>query len=223
MFPLRKRVLRISTLAALVGLLASVLSVSAAPAQHSTSAVHQITGTPLEGDIIPGTSSTLVRNDAGVSMTLKTVELAPGSVVTAWWTVFNNPDACQYGDGVLGQCAEMDLFLSPDSLPSVMYAAGHVIGNNGKGHFAGHLSVGDTSGCHLGPIFSDGNPLMFPCNPLSNPRGAEIHIAVHDHGQAVPGMVSDMLSTFDGGCSNLGRGTGPNECATTQVSPHRAQ
>ncbi len=223
MFLLRTRILRMSTLVALVGLLAGAISVSAAPAQQSSSAVYQFNGTPLEGQIIPGTSSKLVRNDSGVSMNLKTTQLEAGSVVTIWWVVFNNPSACSFGDGVLAQCAEMDLFASPDAMPSIMYAAGHVIGNNGKGNFAGHLSAGDASGCYTGPIFSDGNPLTFPCNPLVDTRGAEIHLAVHTHGQAVPGLISDMLSTFDGGCSNLGRGTGPNQCGTIQASPHRAQ
>jgi hypothetical protein len=157
-------------------------------------------------------------------MTLKTVQLPAGSVQTTWWVVFNNPEECSFGDGVIALCAEADLFMSPDALPSVMYAAGRVVGGTGNGNFAAHLSVGDTSGCHLEPIFSDPAlaDLKFPCNPLLDSRGAEIHIAVHDHGPAVPGMIADMLSTFDGGCSNLGRGTGSNECSTTQVAGHRA-
>lgn len=220
----RKRSLRFSVVVALVGLLLGAISVVAAPAQRSTSSVHIITGTPLEGPVIPGTSSSLVRTDSGVSMTLKTVQLPPGSVQTAWWVVFNNPEECAHGDGVIALCAEMDLFVSPEAQPSVMYATGRVIGATGKGNFAAHLSLGDTSGCHLGPIFSDPAlaDLKFPCNPLTDARGAEIHIAVHDHGPAIPGMLTDMISTFDGGCINLGRGTGPNVCSTTQVAPHAA-
>lgn len=220
----RKRSLRFSVVVGLASLLVGALSVAAAPAQHSTSSVHVITGTPLEGPVIPGTSSTLVRTDSGVSMTLKTVDLPAGSVQTTWWVVFNNPEECSFGDGVIALCAEMDLFVSPDALPSVMYASGRVIDGSEKGNFAAHLSLGDISGCHLGPIFSDPAlaDLKFPCNPLVDARGAEIHIAVHDHGTAVPGMIADMLSTFDGGCINLGRGTGPNTCSTTQVAPHTA-
>lgn len=224
MFVFTKRSLRFSVVVALVALLVGALSVVAAPAQQSTSSVHWITGTPLEGEVIPGTSSKLVRTDSGVSMTLKTVQLPAGTVHTTWWVVFNNPAECKWGDGVIALCAEMDLFVSPESLPSVMYAAGQVIGNTGKGNFAAHLSLGDTSGCHLEPIFSDPAlaDLKFPCNPLIDSRGAEIHIAVHDHGPAIPGMIADMLSTFDGGCVNLGRGNGPNMCSTTQVAGHRA-
>ncbi len=223
MFPLRQRVWRISMLVALVGLLAGALSVSAAPAQQSTNSVYWFPGTPLGGQAIAGSSSKLVRNSSGVSMNLKTSELQAGSVATIWWVVFNYPENCI----VAFHCGEPDLFDNNSILtvkPSVMYATGHVIGNNGKGNFGGHLSVGDTAGCYLGPIFpAPAAVVNFPCNPLMNVGGAEIHLAVHDHGAAVPGLISDMLSTFDGGCSNLGRGTGPNLCATIQASPHSVQ
>ncbi len=212
-----KRSIRVSLVIALLGLLAGVLSASAAPAQQSTSPVFWFPGTPDAGEVIPGASSKLLRTDHGLLMTFKTSELPPWSVQTIWWIVFNYPAECitPY------QCGEPDLFMSPAAMPSVMHAAGHVIGGKGKGFFAGYLSVGDTSGCHLGPIEAGGD-LEFPCNPLVNPRGAEIHLAVHDHGQAIPGMIADMRSTFDGGCSNLGSGTGPNICSTIQASVHPA-
>ena len=39
-----------------------------------------------------------------VSMTLKTVELSAGSVQAARWVVFNNPEECAHGGGVIALC-----------------------------------------------------------------------------------------------------------------------
>ena len=63
----------------------------------STSAVYT-----FDGNIEVG-SSKLVRNNNGVSLTLNTSELDPGSAVTVWFVVFNNPGACA------SDCAGSDL------------------------------------------------------------------------------------------------------------------
>jgi len=134
----------------------------------------------------------LVRNSNGVTMNIKTEGLDAGAAYTVWWVVFNNPDACVDG------CDAADVS-NPDVMATVLFAAGHVIGQNGKGNFAGHLSNGDTSG--------DSFPLDLPGDAvgLVYPETAEIHLVVRTHGPPIPGMVDEQISTFNGGgCSDPG-------------------
>lgn len=140
-------------------------------------------------DVVPNSSSKLTRNNNGISMNIKTTDLEAGAAYTIWWVIFNNPENCSDGE-----CGENDVLppgVNPDADVSVAFAAGHVIGNNGKGNFGGHLSVGDTSGLH--PAFLDTNGLV-------DAHGAEIHLIVRNHGQPIPGEVSEQISTFFGGC-----------------------
>jgi hypothetical protein len=223
----RKR-FRHSMAAVALVLLISSMSAAAAPAIKSTSDVYWFFGTPNEGEQIADASSTLLRNSNGLAMTFKTSELPPKSVQTIWWVVFNYPENCI----VPYECSPMDLF-DEDSVanvvPSVMYAAGNVVGGNGRANFGGHLSVGDTSGCIRDGVpvdLEDASDLFFPCNPLENPLAVEVHLAVHDHGPLVPGLMKEMLTTYEGGCANMGHPDdevlGPNQCATIQASVHPA-
>ena len=70
----------------------------------------------------PGASSKLTRNANGITVNLKTSGLIPGNVYTMWFVIFGEDP----GPPVL-----------------VTYAAGHVVGQSGKGNFSAHLSVGD--------------------------------------------------------------------------------
>jgi hypothetical protein len=115
--------------------------------------------------------------------------------------------------------------LNPNGEGSFGFLAGHVIGRSGKGNFGGHLAVGDTSQAVTGPGLLDA-------------RKAVITIAVHTHGEKIPGLVESQISTFLGGCridewvellNELGitedelplRGEpGPNICETTQSAVH---
>ena len=166
---------------ALVGMLAALLSVSTAQAAAGlmTSDVHLFS----DGSAVVGAEAGLVTNDTGASMTLRTAELTPGDAVTVWWVVFNHPENCSGpAPGHPFQCGRSDLFV-PSVGASVLYAAGHVIGETGTGDFGGHLAVGDTSGALFGP-------------GLLAPRTAHIHLVVHDHGPARPDIVSQQIHTF---------------------------
>ncbi len=147
-------------------------------------------------------------------MTLRTSDLEPGAAYTMWWVVFNDPDQCKYPAPFPGaKCGEGDIFLAPE-VPNleqieaakiwVGRAAGHVIGMNSVGAFAGHLSVGDTSEMILG----------FP-GGLINPEGAEIHLVVRSHGEPIPGEVADQIHTVGGGCDT-------NVCVDNQFTIHLA-
>jgi hypothetical protein len=172
------------------------ISVQAAPATRDVSVVHYF----LSPFIVPGAWSALERNDAGVAMTLHTTGLAPGHAVTVWWVIFNHPQYCSGGE--LGfRCGPGDLSGDPRVQPSVVYAAGHVIGGGGVGNDGANLAVGATQGALFGP-------------GLLNPHGADIHLVVHDHGPADPSIgVDDEIHSF-GVCNPT--------CVDVQVSVHEA-
>jgi hypothetical protein len=226
----RRKILRAGIGIAVMVLLISSMAASASPVSKSEQDVFWTPHSDQEGQV-EGAYSTLIRNRNGVTMTYKTSGLDRGTVQTIWWVIFNNPEACEYGNEI-NMCDEPDIF-NPDTEASVMYAAGNVVGGNGKANFGGRLNVGDTSGC-----LRDGVPvaleegldeLFFPCGDgLDDPMTAEIHLALHDHGPNIPGLTNEMLSTYDGGCANMGHPDekeereGLNTCATIQVSPHMA-
>jgi len=70
---------------------------------------------------IEGTSSTIHRDEDGITVNFKTDGLIAGNAYTLWFVVF--------GDA--------------PGPPSSTHAAGKIVGGSGKGNFSGHLSVGD--------------------------------------------------------------------------------
>jgi hypothetical protein len=208
--------------AALAGVLALSLHVTAAGTAAARASEH-ITTSPVYWfwDFANAAgSSTLVRTETGVSFTYKTEGLPPGQVVTVWVVVFNNPEHC-----ATNPCTPADM-ANPDVNGDFLYGGGHVIGGSGRGNFGGHLQVGDTSGSGLAEIGGMATGLLYP-------ETAEIHLALHSHGPAVPGLVlKAQLSTFLGGCVTLlgpdGLADGPEdmptavgECSTFQGSVHQ--
>jgi len=167
-------------------------------------------------------TSTLVRTSHGVSFTYKTDGLTPGQVVTVWVVVFNNPDAC-----ATRPCTFADMGAgNPAAESDFLWGGGHVIGGSGTGSFGGHLRMGDASGSGLAEI---GGTAVGLLNPLT----AEIQLALHSHGPAVPGLVlKAQLTSFLGGCQVFlgpdGIADGPEdmpvnvgECSTFQGSIHQ--
>ncbi|MFW6096997.1 MAG: hypothetical protein ACOC9Z_02925, partial [Chloroflexota bacterium] len=134
-------------------------------------------------------------------------------VYTVWFVVVNDPDACE-----TSPCTADDLILNSDGVDSdVTYGAGHVVGKSGRATFSGHLSAGDLPGSWFD-------------NGFNNPRGAEIHLTLNDHGPLIPDMASDMIRSYRGGCTDdslppifpdtaFADGTpGPNTCRLYQVA-----
>jgi hypothetical protein len=160
---------------------------------------------------IDSTNSTLNRRDNGVSMNIRTRDLDPGHTYTVWWVIFNNPDAC------VGACSGDDLE-NDEAGPAMGYAAGNVVGNSGRSGFGSSLKVDDGTG--------------FAFGMLTNPRGAEIHLVVRDHGPLNPEWMPDQIKTFGGGCDQdhgsypedmQGAGVaGDYVCSNAQVSIHMA-
>lgn len=189
-----------------VSVAVAALVVVATPAAHSSAA--ELSTSPVKwlatGADIPGTWSQLVRTDDGVGVNVHTNSLAPGTVVSAWWVFFNNPDACTAGLPPY-RCGAGD-FSNPAVLASVQQAGAHVIGESGYGNYGAYFSAGADPEC-AGPAI--------PCAGLLDPRGADVHIALRTHGATLPGALSEQLSSFNGGCP-------PNVCQTIQFTAHQA-
>lgn len=176
--------LTITALLLIVGALTTA-TVFAGPAAHSTSDVVFFDpqgGEGVAGDTVAGASSTLVRTDNGISITVHTSDLLPGTY-TNWWVIFNNPSGCT--PVAAPSCGLNDLG-NADAEAAVKFATGHVVSKNGKGNFGAHLSVGDDSG----EIFGE----------LTNPMGAEVHYIIRYHGPKQKGLVDDQIGTVGGGC-----------------------
>lgn len=162
-----------------------------------------------DGTTVGGAWSRLSRNDSGITMQIHTSDLEPGAAYTVWWVIFNNPVAC------VGGCGADDLRRAGVDA-AAGFAAGHVIGNNGKTNFGGHLQVGDISGF----VPPDGSAPILGLPPfgpgLLDARGAEVHLIIRTHGTPRPdlGLVDDQISSFNGACP-------PNICMNRQASIHK--
>jgi hypothetical protein len=179
------------------------------PAGSSTSDVWWF----ATGKAVDGASSKLVRTGSGVSLSLRTRELAAGDAVTVWWVVFNHPDQCEGEAGSPLRCAEADLF-NPDVSASVQYAGGHVVGGSGRYAVGSHLSEGSTAGCALGDLL---------CTGLIDARRADVHLVVRTHGPALTEFLPRQFNSFGAACGNVEPrfgGGGPNTCEDLQFAAH---
>jgi hypothetical protein len=167
-------------------------------------------------------SSTIVRNESGLTVRVKTRSLTPGNAYTLWMVAFNHPEHC----ATPYACGDPDIG-NPEVAADVMYTTGRIIGDSGIGNFAGHRSIGDNGGS----IFLADAPLP-PAEGLLNPMGAEIHLVVHSHGPKLVEYMPHMIKTFGGGCGDTippfdfhlpeWGPLGPNDCESTQVAVHSA-
>ena len=173
----------------------SGLTAQADPASISTAPVVNLPAL----DPVAGASSKIVRNDNGVTVSVKTT-VDPGTY-TMWMLLWNDPSQCGGGGGLVCNPTMGDV---PEC---VLFAAGHVVGNNGTLNYTGHRRIYDSSGA-IGP---------FECaNGLTNPQGAAAHLIIRSHGPKLPGLVNSQISTVDGGCD-------VNECADVQAAAHELQ
>ena len=174
-----------------------------------------------DGSVV-GTSS-LVRHGNSLSVQIKTSEIPAGMAVTVWWVVFNRPDYCNHPTPH-GMCGLPDLF-DPMTMSDLLYATGHVTGNDGKIHFGAQQQAGDTSDSIRG-FYNALRGENLPVVGLQNVEGAEVRMVIRTHRQALPEYMPDMTSTFNGGCKyppgvpeEYGA-AGPNMCSNIQVAVH---
>lgn len=179
------------------------------------------------GEQAPGTSQ-VVRTANGASANLQVGGLRAGNAATGWWIVFNHPELCVPEPY---DCGPDDMFGNPAAGGDFLLLSGNVIGRSGMATFAGHLQKDSNRGSGLAEILC---PETMDCTVgLTNPEGALIILATHDHGPQQTGEVLvDQISSFLGGCEvfvgdafGFATGTGDipdteGECSTIQVSPH---
>jgi hypothetical protein len=166
---------------AIVGLLAAIPLSRAGAATQTTSDVTLMS----DPSVVVGTS-TLTRTQSGISFSLETTGLETGHAVTIWWMVAN-----------------------PDGGVAVLYAAGHVIDEDGTAEFGGYLQVGDSTGAlPVGTMVTD--------TSLEDALNATVYLVVRDHGPAKPGLVNQQIHTF-GVCNPEGE----EHCTDLQISEHQ--
>ncbi|MDX1530873.1 MAG: hypothetical protein R3362_05045 [Rhodothermales bacterium] len=154
-------------------------------AEHYSSVVRLHRSQDPATPVVPGAKATLLTNRNGARMTFHTNGLEPGHVYTVWWAIINAPDNC-----ATSPCTAADIFFNTAAVEAdLTYAAGHLVGGSGKGHFAGHVSAGELPG-------------SWYSNGFTNPQGAEIHLILNHHGPAIPGQVANQTSTYRGGCTD---------------------
>ena len=140
-----------------------------------------VNGLPITG------TSTLHRNKNGITVNFKAENLYPGAY-TIWWVIWNYPQECD----APGACIDEDFGIAGDVGVEVMYAAGHVVGNNGKGNFSAHLNADDDSGSINDDFF--GLP-EFGGLKAGNTFSSEVHVVLRTHGPKVPGLVNEQISS----------------------------
>lgn len=163
---------------------------------------------------VEGAYATLNTNANGASFTFHAAQLNPGHVYTVWFVAIDAPENC-----ATSPCtAAADVLGNTQGVQAnITYAAGHVVGASGQATFAGFIPAGDM-------------PDGWFDNDFSNPLGAEIHLVLNDHGPMIPGLVSNMLHTYRGGCTDESLPPpfpatakadgipGPNTCRLYQVA-----
>ena len=156
--------------------------------------------------VIPQAGGLMARNNDGVYGTISTSSLTPGSVVTHWIAIFNNPEYC-----VNPTCAASD-FNTPAVNGSLQFGGGYIVGLNGKAEFAFYLDEGDNTGFYLNPAFPN---LPNPAPGIVDTKHAQIHMSIRTHGAASadPVILNQQLTSFTGNCSAM-----PSPCATIQAA-----
>ncbi len=163
--------------------------------------------------VVEGARASLVTNDNGISYTFQTRDLVPGHIYTLWVVVINAPENC-----ATTPCTPADVLGNTDAVQAnITYGAGRVVGDSGQATLAGAVSAGVLEAGWYG-------------NAFTNPRGAEIHLVLHSHGPAIADLLSNMLHSYRGGCTDASLppafpGTakadgipGPNTCQSYQFA-----
>lgn len=177
----------------------------------------------------PAGQTKLLRTQHGLGAYFRTSGLTAGNVVTLWIMFFDNPDACT----VPGACnPEVDI--GRDGVRFDFHYAGARIVRRASTSVFGYLPVGELSTSGWAELVEIGAAPPSFVTPLTNPFGAQVTLAIHDHGPAQRGRtLYEQLSSYLGGCELpfLGDAAGfaqsaadlpanPGECATIQLAFH---
>jgi hypothetical protein len=165
------------------------------------------------GMVIPKAFSKLMRMEDGISAVIHTSQLEPKGVYTVWMAVFENPEFCTDNicdlDDILDSGGNFlvnpdGTFGTPGVNVSLLWADGKVASAAGIATFTFKVKENNPPGEVL---FGPG---------LMDTKGSEIHFALRNHGQAIPGLLEAQLTTFAGGCDI-------NQCTDEQFALHLAE
>lgn len=143
----------------------------------------------------------LWRTRHAIRANLSPTGLDPIHGYTVWWIIFNNPDACTYGNPAAPgspACGPGDLGkVSVDA--AIFYGGGFISDANGLANVDIRLDAGDVAeGIDVlieGQDEGGGNGL-----DVGNGFGAEVHLIFRSHQPASDGAVDEQIGTFAGLC-----------------------
>lgn len=190
-------------------LLSALLLVPLGSGAGAAQASHQEAEVLTFADVADVGDAHLLRTDDGISSRSRLSGIEPG-VHTLWWVVWNAPENCAKAFA----CTDTDLS-NPDVDLAIGYGGGRAVESNGRLNVA--ASLGEGQGLTGFPT-EFGLPLV---DSLADARHAEVHVVLRSHGEKIPGLVDEMLHTFQAGCEYEGPiqgsepayGTeGPNTC-----------
>ena len=170
---------------------------------------------PSQGEVgvIEGAEAKLLAMDDGAFVSFATNGLTPGNVHTMWFVAINDPTQCETTPCKSSDVNKRTAMTNAD----VGYGDSLIVGEDGTAEFAAHIPIGDLRKAWHG-------------NGYQNAQGAEIHLAIADHGPVIGDDIENMLSSYRGGCTDesLPGGApdtaktdgmaGPNTCRMMQFS-----
>lgn len=211
---MRTRLVLLTT-TALVVLVGGMLVAAAAaggPPRTETAPVRWHAQAADEGEVA-GAQARLRATNAGASITVQTRGLEPGHAYTLWLVFVDNPEACENEP-----CTSPEILTDADVGGQVLYGDGNVVGDSGRATFSAHVNAGSVNG-------------WLDDRQLTDPRTAEYHVVINDHGPKLSAHMPDMIRTYRGGCSDdspfpgifpesaLADGEpGPNSCLLSQLA-----
>jgi len=177
----------------------------------------------------PQGSTDLVRTKHGLFAKFRTTGLPAGHAVTLWIMFFDNPEAC-----ATPYACNPDTDLGQPGVRFDFHYAGARIVHENRTTFWGYLPINEVSTSGFAELAAIGAAPPFFVTPLTNPKGAQVILALHSHGPAQSGAaLYEQLTSYLGGCNLpfLGDASGfaqsfsdvpanEGECSTVQVSFH---
>lgn len=196
----------------IAGLVILPVAIAGSPSEIEANPPIQVTVSDMldleSGNLDPlAGASILTRDNDSVTLTVSTTGLGPGAVYTAWWVIFNRPEAC-----ATAPCGLADLGNAAAD-PSVLWATGFLADMFGSANFGAHLERSNPPGQVL---FGPG---------LTHVKSAEVHVVLRTHGGPIVGSVDEQMSLFNGGCTADGAppDVEGDDCFDVQVTIHVAQ
>ena len=142
---------------------------------------------------VEGATATLERREDSVEFSLNTT--LDSGAYTVWWVIFNNPELCA------NECGVDDLGILEVNA-SAFWATGAVVENDNLGSFNAQLGENQLPTGEDQVLFGEG---------LTDSFEAEIHLIARTHGEVIPGVLQQQITTFNGGCP-------PNTCEDVQFA-----